>query len=104
MKKAERIYEATRWQCKKLWETYGYAENKNGTAVGFNTVHHADNEVIYNETLKAMDILLASDRRMLEMDKKLGIVDEAQYTKETQIYKMIEATISNARKSIALRG
>ena len=70
MTKAERIFQKTRWMCKRSLEDYGYSENKDGTAVGFNWVASEDEGVVYKETLTALEKLLAGAWKMLEMDKK----------------------------------
>ena len=101
MTKAERIYKATRYECKRSWETFGYSECKNGKAVGFNMVHHEDDESICTRTLNEVATFLRSAYKMLEMDKMLKIVNKDQYMKELQILKMVESTIENSREHIA---
>lgn len=97
--KAERIYRATRVDCKHHLETWGYVVNTDGNAAGFNFV--SGEEVICVRTLNAMDELLDKGRKHNETCKKLGVIDVSKYETESKILNMIDATIKNTRKAIA---
>lgn len=100
MTKAERIFTATRYECKKHIEDWGYQINPNGTAVGYNGLTYKDNETISMRTINAVAALLASKRKYLVLDQKLGVITAEQTEKETQILNMVESTLNSSRKSI----
>lgn len=98
MKKAERIYRATKAACRRQIEAFGYEENPNGMAVGFNFVN--TEEVVCARTLNEMCKLIKSDYSLLKTSYKLGVVDNEEYERRTQILQMVEATIFNTRNNI----
>ena len=101
MTKAEMIFDKTRYACKKSIQDFGYRVNPNGRSVGFNTVFNDGIGCICTRTLNDMDKILSSKRKMLDLDRRLGIgTDESNLLKE-QTYNMIESTILNAREALA---
>lgn len=90
MTKAERIYRATRYECKKHISNWGYKEN-----VGFNAVIYNDNETVCKRTLNEMRKHLERARKHLALDIKLGILTSEAATFEEQILNMVEKTIEN---------
>lgn len=100
MTKAERIFSTTRYECKKHLETWGYEVNPNGTAVGFNGLFYRDDETISTRTVNAAAALLASKRKALAIDQKLGVIPTEKAEKETQVLNMVESTLNSSRKSI----
>lgn len=100
MTKAERIFNTTRYECKKHLEAWGYELNPNGTAVGFNGLFCLDNETISIRTVNAVAVLLASKRKFLTLDQKLGVMTAEKAEKEAQVLNMVESTLNSNRKSI----
>ena len=93
MTKAERIYKATRFECKKHIEVWGYEEN-----VGFNTVKYDDNETVCKRTLNDMKYYLERARKNLAIDIKLGVLTNEQAQLEEKILNMVEKTIENTKR------
>ena len=93
MTKAERIYNATRFECKRHIEAWGYEEN-----VGFNTVIYDDNETVCKRTLNDMKHFLERARKNSAIDIKLGVLTNEQATLEEQILNMVEKTIENTKR------
>ena len=95
MTKAERIYNATRFECKKHIDAWGYEINPNGKSVGFTSLICRDDERVCKRTVNAVSAILASERKINEMDLRLNIISENEFEKTEQIFNMIESTIEN---------
>lgn len=93
MTKAEKIFAATRWDCKKHIKDWGFEEN-----VGFNGL--STEEVISIRTCNAIQKILDSKYNGLRIDRKLGISSEEKLIEEENVLKMVQATLNNTRKSI----
>lgn len=93
MTKAERIYGATRFQCKKHIEAWGYEEN-----VGFNGVEAE--EVISVRTCNDIQKIIDSKRRGLCIDRKLNVSSPEKLDAEEKVLNMVQATLNNSRKSL----
>lgn len=100
MKKAERIFNATRYECWKHIRTWGYEVNPNGTSVGFQGLFYKDTELICIRTINSITKILASKRRSIEMDSKLGISTKEKIERENQLLNMVETTLNNSRRNI----
>lgn len=100
MTKAERIFNDTRFECLKHMNAFGYEENKDGSAVGFNGLICKDTESVSMRTINAIAKILESKKRGLTIDKKLKIIDGERADREERLLKMIESTLNNNRKSI----
>ena len=99
MTKAERIYISTRVECKNSIKNHGYRVNPDGKAVGYNNlIYDGDKECICTRTVNEIEKLLKRDRSRLESMVKYNTISEEDKTFKTQVYNMIESTISNARK------
>jgi hypothetical protein len=79
---------------------FGYEENKNGSAVGFNGLIYKDTESISMRTINAIAKILESKKRALVFDKKIGILAEERAEREEKLLKMVESTLNNSRKNI----
>lgn len=99
--KAERIYNITRYQCKKSIQAWGYRVNPDGKSVGFNSVFSEGEGSLSTRTLNDIEKWLARDRKTLELDRRLGIGDEERNTLTEQTLNMVETTIRNAREQLA---
>ena len=84
MKKAERIYTDTYFDCKYQIRTFGYEEN-----VGFNSLSYNDNETVSTRTLNEIQKYIDSGRKKLEIDIKLN----------KEVLDMVQVTLDNTRKS-----
>lgn len=76
MTKTERIFNDTRFECLMHMNAFGYEENKNGSAVGFNGLIYKDTESISMRTINAIAKILESKKRALVFNKKIGILAE----------------------------
>lgn len=101
MTKAERIYIATRVECKNSVIRHGQMFNPDGSVVGFNSVSYDDRDFICVRTLNEMEKLLAKDRATLRASRKYNIIPEEKLILKEQTYNMIEATIRNTREMLA---
>ena len=90
MTKAERIFQNTRYECKRHIIAWGYEEN-----VGFNTVIYADDETVCKRTLNDITARLERAKKMLKIDVKLGVLKNEEAKLEAQVLKMVEKTIEN---------
>ena len=100
MTKAERIYGATRSECKRHIENWGYTTNPDGTAIGFASVICLDDESVCTRTLNEIEKILLKKRKMESQFFGAGIHDAEKNQKETQIMNMIGTTIMNNRKAL----
>jgi hypothetical protein len=101
MTKAERIYNATRYECKKHIEDWGYQTNPDGSSIGYGSVICRDDESVCTRTLNEIEKILINKRNGELLNLKLGIHDSTRFEKENQILNMIESTIRNNRKALA---
>lgn len=100
MTKAERIFQATRFECLRYVDNGMYQENENGTAVGFNGLLCKDTESVSMRTINAVSKILESKKRGLEIDIKLGVLHLEKVRRERKILRMVESTLNNNRRSI----
>ena len=100
MTKAERIYNATRYECKKHIEDWGYQTNPDGTAIGYGTVISNDDECVCARTLNAIEKILNNKRSWEAQFLATGIHSAERFEQETQILNMIETTIRNNREAL----
>lgn len=96
MTKAQKIFNSTRFECKKSIDVWGYEVNPNGKAVGFNRV--ITEEAVCTRTLNELDKILARARKDVELDMKLGIFTTEKAEKERNILNMVESTIENTKR------
>lgn len=102
MTKAERIYNKTKYECRKSIKAWGYRVNPDGNSIGFNSVFDEDEgTVLCTRTLNDMDKLLAADRRRIDFDKRHGFWQEEQDALKEQTLNMVDTTIRNARERLA---
>ena len=94
MKKAERIYTDTYFDCKYQIRTFGYEEN-----VGFNSLSYNDNETVSTRTLNEIQKYIDSGRKKLEIDIKLNILTPDAIKLNKEVLDMVQVTLDNTRKS-----
>lgn len=104
MTKAERIYNATRYECKKHIEDWGYQTNPDGSSIGYSSMICKDDESICTRTLNEIEKILNNKRKGEALNLKLGIHDADRFEKENQILNMIETTIRNNRAALKALG
>lgn len=93
--KAERIFEATRWECKKHYEHWGLERNPDGQAVGFNGLI-TDDESVCTRTFNAVQKFIDQRVRLRkEFQEVLGTDESA----ELEVLEMVQATLNNARRN-----
>ena len=100
MTKAERIYNATRYECKKHIDDWGYQTNPDGSSIGYGSVISKDDESICTRTLNEIEKILSKKRSLEANFLKMGIHNAERFEKETQILNMIETTIHNNREAL----
>ena len=93
--KAERVFKETCFQCHRHIETWGYAVNPSGKAVGFNRVH--SEEEVCTRTLNAMAKLSQAQRKFWQNCLKTKVIDMEKYTMEIKVLNMVDSTIENTR-------
>jgi len=98
MTKAEQIYTATRCECIKTIENWGYKTNPNGTAIGCSKL--ATDKETSTRTINDITKILDRKYKDINIDKDLGILTEAEAKKETQILNMIKSTVNNRKQRI----
>lgn len=87
MTKAERIYRATKFECKKHIKVWGYEE------VGFNRMH--TEELIHACTKKEIKKLIERDYKDVIIDLELNVISEEEAKMEVKSIKMVELTLAN---------
>lgn len=95
MTKAERIFQNTRFECKKHIETWGYESNS-----GFTGLIYKENESISQRTINRIRQILKSKKDGLRLDEKLGILSPEKRERESQILDMVEKTLNNSEKAL----
>ena len=98
MKKAEKIYEDTRFACLLHIKNWGYEVNPDGSAVGFNSL--ITEKAVSTRTLNDVQKRLDAARRGVDTNEKLGIGTEEGRNLDRQILNMVETTLNNNRKSV----
>lgn len=93
MTKAERIYQSTRWECKKHVETWGRKENDGG----FNGL--ITEEITSTRTTNQIQKLIENGRRLAKIDLKLNIFNKEEYDSEMKILDMVQDTLNNQIKN-----
>lgn len=101
MTKAEKMFNANRYECKKHIEAWGYETNENGKAIGFNTIATNDSDTFCTRTLNDIMKLVEADRRNNDRALKYGVIDKSKYDLRMQVLNMVESTVENSRKAIA---
>lgn len=101
MTKAERIYEATRRECSRHIVIWGYQTNPDGSAIGYSGLICKDSESVCTRTLNDVEKILIKERRRADNCRRLGILNDERYEKETHVMNMVETTIRNNRKALA---
>lgn len=94
MTKAERIYTDTYLNCRRHIRTWGYEEN-----VGFNRLSYNDNETVCTRTFNEIQKYIDKDKKILETDIKLDILDAATIKLNKQVLDMVQTTLDNTIKS-----
>jgi len=100
MTKAEKIFKDTYTQCRVYIKAWGTERNDNGKVVGFTRLDYSDNDFVCMRTINAVEKLLASERKMLAMDIKLGILEPDRIKVLTDALDMVESTIENQKDSL----
>lgn len=98
MTKAERIFEDTYRACRSHINTWGVEYNADGTVAGFMRLHLHDDEFSCTRTVNAVQKILNSKQKSLNMNKTLGL--EVDNIRELALL-MVQSTINNERKAIA---
>lgn len=94
MTKAERIFNKTKYDCKKHLEVWGKELNPDGKPVGF-TCLSLNNEPISIRTCNAVQKLINSEKGFCEIDLKLGLINQDKYNNNMYIIDMLQVTLDN---------
>ena len=100
MTKAERIFYDTFCECKRYIRDWGYKENPDGSAVGYNTVIYGDNETVCTRTMNDIEKCIERMRKHYNQSLKFGVLDDDRYMLNIQALNMVHATVRNNRESI----
>lgn len=98
MKKAEKIFNDTRRECRKHIEDWGYEMNVDGNSIGFNGLITED--VICVRTINDVQTILNKARDTIKLDIKLGITNLKKEQSKIQVLNMVQSTLDNQRKSL----
>lgn len=98
MKKAEKIYRDTRYECLRHAKAWGMERNPDGRAIGFGSL--ITEEVVSTRTLN--DVQKYIDRRAseLKVEEKYGICSDEELTFERFVLEMVQVTLDNNRKNL----
>lgn len=101
MTKAEQMFRANRIECERHIERWGYETNKDGKAIGFNTVCQSEFDTYSTRTLNDIMKFVEADRKRIELSFKYGVYDKKKYEFKMQALNMIESTVEHSRKVLA---
>ena len=87
MTKAERIYKATKYSCMKHIKSWGFDN------VGFNRL--STDDLVYKRTVNEIKKLIHSDKVLIRLSIKYGVITEEEAKIEIQAIKMVELTLEN---------
>lgn len=95
--RAIQIFGATRYECKKHINAWGYNPETDG---GFNSIstETTGSDVINTRLMNDLQALLEKDRKELELSKKYEIITEQQFNEKTLVLLMVEKTINNSKR------
>lgn len=96
MTKAERIFNETRWNCRK--HILDWPDETE--IIGYSGVFYKENETISMRTINSIRKILESKKHSIEIDRKLGISTTDKLNLEEKILRMVEATINNSEQTI----
>ena len=96
MKKAERIYRDTKYECRKHVEDWGYNPETDG---GFTGLIYKDSELVSTRTFNAIDVLLKRDERLLAdcIELNIGTPDANEF--KGKVLTMVRRTLRNSIRS-----
>ena len=94
MTKAERIYEATRRECKDIITgTHGYSEGQR--LLGLVT-----EEVVCMRTINAIMKLVDKEEHSIRLDEKLGVLSGEKLQLYINVNNMVRSTVENVKKAL----
>lgn len=100
MTKAERIFKDTYTECRIHAKAWGKQYNPDGSAVGFSGL--ITEEVTCKRTWNAIQKRIESEKKVLEFDKKYGILDKERLDLLEYAIEMVQSTLNNEMKKWAV--
>lgn len=97
MTKAEKIFKDTLRTCRRDVESWGFEVNPNGRPIGYSNV--VCDCVLCRRTFNAIQKFIDSNKRTIELDKKLGIISEEKYKEELFVLDKVQVTLENSIKN-----
>lgn len=96
MTKAQRIFNDTYTACRVHVKAWGFERNADGKAIGFNGL--STQEVTCRRTWNAIEKLIASESKNIELAKKYGVIDNAKAELKMFALEMVQVTLENEIK------
>jgi hypothetical protein len=94
MTKAERIYEATRRECKDIITgIHGYSEGQRLSGL-------VTEEVVCMRTINAIMKLVDKEEHRIRLDEKLGVLSGEKLQLYINVNNMVRSTVENVKKSL----
>ena len=94
MTKAERIYEATRRECKDIITgTHGYSEGQRLSGL-------VTEEAVCMRTINAIMKLVDKEEHRIRLDEELGVLSGEKLQLYINVNKMVRSTVENVKKSL----
>lgn len=94
MTKAERIYEATRRECKDIITgIHGYSEGQRLSGL-------VTEEVVCMRTINAIMKLVDKEEHRIRLDEELGVLSGEKLQLYINVNKMVRSTVENVKKSL----
>ena len=92
--KAERIYEATRRECKDIITgTHGYSEGQRLSGL-------VTEEAVCMRTINAIMKLVDKEEHRIRLDEELGVLSGEKLQLYINVNKMVRSTVENVKKSL----
>lgn len=93
MTKAKRLFDRNYRICRKHIEDWGYEEN-----AGYSGIECEDTEGVPTRTCNDIQKLIDKERKHIELDVKLEVIDTEKAEFLTQALNMLQATLNNQRR------
>lgn len=100
MTKAERIFKDTYFECRKYVKDWGIERNPDGRPVAFGTLITRDDEHASIRTCNAVQKLITSESKRLDLNDKYGVGTPESQQKNRWALEMTQATLDNQIKHI----
>lgn len=98
MKKSEKIFQDTWYECWDHAKAWGKEYNPDGRAIGYGSL--ITEEVVCTRTLNDVQKCIDRRRRELDLNERYGISDSETLALRRYTLEMVQVTLDNNRKNL----